>query len=432
MSYVLQQAEAEFVYTAISELKAMCIEPLGLIHDGLLLRSEDADALHIDTLNAKLQSKLSFERMAFDLKDQAPTEEDKQWLQWVVAQHSGTVLPHDEALVSRCVRKFLSDRDATVDLPPLDIARAVQPALVGRVVYSHPFWVYIDKGIVRLCDSTSRCTESEWFNPLLVRLLEQAFRDAIKDQEDAVEKLKQQMEQFNEREKLQETVKVKKATMTKLKRLRDRYLSPDTLRKVREALATEGMLADRSFKAELEQKRAEHNTGKLPFKNGVVNMHSRQLIQYTECTHYFYDFEIIQRDFREASDEEKTELWGNLLEPSLGKEQAAFFLRFLAGCLGGYTSWKLFVMIVGGSNSGKTMLTALVDSAFASLTGTFNSGNLIAKGNGSNDSEKAQSWLHELRYARVLLANETMNGGGRVAMTGHASSRLTAVWRTAW
>jgi hypothetical protein len=50
MSYVLQQVEAEFVYTAISELKAMCIEPLGLTHDGLLLRSEDVDALHIDTL----------------------------------------------------------------------------------------------------------------------------------------------------------------------------------------------------------------------------------------------------------------------------------------------------------------------------------------------------------------------------------------------
>jgi len=113
-------------------------------------------------------------------------------------------------------------------------------------------------------------------------------------------------------------------------------------------------------------------------------MHSRQLMQYTECTHDFYDFEFIQTDFREASDEKKTELWGNLLGPSLGKEQAALFLRYLAGCLDGHTSWKLFVMIVGGSNSGKTMLTTLVDSAFASLTGTFNSGNLIAKGNGSN------------------------------------------------
>jgi hypothetical protein len=39
------------------------------------------------------------------------------------------------------------------------------------------------------------------------------------------------------------TVKATKATMTKLERLRDRYLSPDTLRKVREALATESMLA---------------------------------------------------------------------------------------------------------------------------------------------------------------------------------------------
>jgi hypothetical protein len=73
-SYVLQQAEAEFVYTAISELKPMSIEPLGLIHDGLLLRGEDADALGIDTLNAKLRSKFSFERMAFELKDQAPTQ----------------------------------------------------------------------------------------------------------------------------------------------------------------------------------------------------------------------------------------------------------------------------------------------------------------------------------------------------------------------
>ena len=74
----------------------------------------------------------------------------------------------------------------------------------------------MDKGIVRLCDSTSKCTESEWFNPLLVRLLEQAFRDAIKEQEDAVKKLKQQMQQVNERKKLEETVKATKATMTKL------------------------------------------------------------------------------------------------------------------------------------------------------------------------------------------------------------------------
>jgi hypothetical protein len=48
-SYVLQQAEAEFVFTAISELIVICIEPVGLINDGLLRRDQDADALDIDT-----------------------------------------------------------------------------------------------------------------------------------------------------------------------------------------------------------------------------------------------------------------------------------------------------------------------------------------------------------------------------------------------
>jgi phage/plasmid-associated DNA primase len=122
----------------------------------------------------------------------------------------------------------------------------------------------------------------------------------------------------------------------------------------------------------------------------------------------------------------KNELWTRLLEPSLGYEQADYFLRFVAACLASFTSWKLFLMIVGSSNSGKIILTTLVDTAFATLTATFNRGNLTAKGNGINDSEKAQSWLHELRHARVLLANEIMNGGGKVGISGTALKQVAS------
>ena len=83
-------------------------------------------------------------------------------------------------------------------------------------------------------------------------------------------------------------------------------------------------------------------------------------------------------------------------------------------------------MIVGSSNSGKMILTTLVDTAFATLIATFNSGNLTAKGKRSNDSEKAQSWLNELRHAKVLLANEIMNGVGKVAVNGTALKQVAS------
>jgi hypothetical protein len=92
-------------------------------------------------------------------------------------------------------------------------------------------------------------------------------------------------------------------------------------------------------------------------------MSSRQLKAYTECTQYFYDFEVLDREFVETSDSEKEELWQRLLLPSLGHEQGCFFLRFLAGCIGGFVSSKLFLLVVGSSNSGKGVLTELVQRA---------------------------------------------------------------------
>ena len=77
-------------------------------------------------------------------------------------------------------------------------------------------------------------------------------------------------------------------------------LSPHLL-----ALATDGMLFDRRFKAQLEQNRATHNIGKLPFASGVLDMYTRQLMGYTECTHYFYEFEVTDRSLRETSREEE-------------------------------------------------------------------------------------------------------------------------------
>jgi hypothetical protein len=47
MSYVLQQAEAEFVVRTVQELRSRGVKPQELIHDGLLLRSGDADALDV-------------------------------------------------------------------------------------------------------------------------------------------------------------------------------------------------------------------------------------------------------------------------------------------------------------------------------------------------------------------------------------------------
>jgi hypothetical protein len=55
------------------------------------------------------------------------------------------------------------------------------------------------------------------------------------------------------------------------------------------------MLFDRRFKAQLEQNRATHNIGKLPFASGVLDMYTRQLMGYTECTHYLYEFEVTDR-----------------------------------------------------------------------------------------------------------------------------------------
>jgi hypothetical protein len=182
-------------------------------------------------VNARTRASLGFTLLGFAIKEHSPTPADTAWVERIVAEHSGTVLTQEQVLVSRCIRDALARRDTTVNLAPLDTARALQPALANSVVFSQGYWVLLEKGIVRMCDGgASKREEAEWFHRLYVNLLEPAMHDATADTKREAAQLEKKLaelpkEATEERERIQEALKRTKGAIAKLGKLRDRCLS---------------------------------------------------------------------------------------------------------------------------------------------------------------------------------------------------------------
>ena len=150
-------------------------------------------------------------------------------------------------------------------------------------------------------------------------------------------------------------------------------------------------------------KLVETTYGKIPFKNGVYDVVSGELIDYNR------DMFFTKRgtlNYKPQSEELKKEVYDKIFLGVFGTEEKAdYMLKSLARTMAGDINDKLFFIVRGRTNSGKGVLTEAVFQAFYTIYGGFSAGNLCEKRN-DGDTAKMNSWKVHLRTSRFAVANE--------------------------
>jgi phage/plasmid-associated DNA primase len=169
--------------------------------------------------------------------------------------------------------------------------------------------------------------------------------------------------------------------------------------------------------------------GKLLFKNGYFDAKEGRF--YTDRFNPdIVFFAGIPHEFEHFSDEDmeymndiKTRLFHN----PLGEKQGDFLILNLARGLMG-DMMKRFLMGLGGTNCGKSILTTAVSLACGQYVGSFNAENLAYR-NSNEDEAKAMRWALLLRYKRLIFSNEmktkTILNGNMIKKLSSGGDTLT-------
>lgn len=149
--------------------------------------------------------------------------------------------------------------------------------------------------------------------------------------------------------------------------------------------------------------------GKLLFKNGYFDAVEGRF--YDQETYGFNPdivfFANIPHDFEQFSDEDMEYMESvrtRLFENPLGKEQGDYLLLNLARGLMG-DMMKRFMMGLGGTNCGKSIMSTAITLACGQYVGSFNAENLAYRNSG-DDEAKSMRWALLLRYRRLIFSNE--------------------------
>lgn len=142
---------------------------------------------------------------------------------------------------------------------------------------------------------------------------------------------------------------------------------------------------------------------KVPFKNGVYCLENKKLLDYNA------DFYFTRKGSLEYEAQEKAilhEVYEKVFLGVFGTEIISkYFLKSLARAVGGDVEDKLFFIITGRTNSGKSSQTDLFGATFNAINGNYNASNFCEKRT-DGDSAKMASWLVPMRNKRVCIANE--------------------------
>lgn len=143
----------------------------------------------------------------------------------------------------------------------------------------------------------------------------------------------------------------------------------------------------------------------LPFMNGIYSMRERKLLNYDDVSVQFT--QIIDRNYPEYNQEYYDMLMEKIIIPILpDEEERKYFIYCIARALAGKYEDKKWFINKGSRNSGKGVITKLLQNAFRKFVGTFNSGSLTRKLNENADDAKNLSWVVKKKDCRLLISNE--------------------------
>jgi len=83
-----------------------------------------------------------------------------------------------------------------------------------------------------------------------------------------------------------------------------------------------------------------------------------------------------------------------------------YFIYCISRALAGKYEDKKWFINKGSRNSGKGVITKVLQNAFKIFVGTFNSGSLTRKQNQNADDAKNLSWVVKKKDCRLLISNE--------------------------
>lgn len=143
----------------------------------------------------------------------------------------------------------------------------------------------------------------------------------------------------------------------------------------------------------------------LPYMNGIYSMREKKLFKYDELDVHFT--QLIDRDFPVFNQESHNTMMEKIIIPILpDEEERKYFLYCIARALAGKYEDKKWFINKGSRNSGKGVITKLLQNGFKIFVGTFNSGALEIKKHENADDAKNLSWVVQKKDCRLLISNE--------------------------
>jgi phage/plasmid-associated DNA primase len=169
-----------------------------------------------------------------------------------------------------------------------------------------------------------------------------------------------------------------------------------------------------------ERRTSNSSLGKLLFRNGMLDattglFYHRDQFPFNPDIVFFarlnMDYEPLSEDDREYAQSIRQRIFANPLGEEAGQHMLLQLSRGLMGdCM------KRFLLGLGVTNGGKSIISSAVLSACGNYAGTFNAESLSLRFNGGDEAQ-ALRWLLLHRYKRLFFPNEVRSGGSSSSLS---------------
>ena len=173
------------------------------------------------------------------------------------------------------------------------------------------------------------------------------------------------------------------------------------INKCKEMVETMGFKIDNDF----EKKNQDLSKKYLPFEDGVYSFVDKKLLKYDEVNVQFTNY--IKRKFPVHNQDAFDKLMKHIINPIYPDEEERKYIMFLfARILAGHIEDKKWYICKGSRNSGKGIITTLLQNAFTIFVETFNANTFVSKKVETADEDKNLMWACCARNARINISNE--------------------------
>jgi hypothetical protein len=173
------------------------------------------------------------------------------------------------------------------------------------------------------------------------------------------------------------------------------------------------------------------NQYKIYFKDGYFDFKLNKFIEGK----YNKTFVKINRNYNpERNEKMRKKIYNKILLPLFSvddkkedKDQyelMKYFLHRLGRCIAGHVEDKVWILLQGLRNSGKGLISDLLERSFESYIKTTNSRNFVFK-KSSGDSAKELSWIIPLQFARIAILQE-IDFEEKEKMNGHFLKKFSS------